>query len=114
MLRSGVRVSSPYSAADSKPTKLVNANINERPSAPPTISCGEKESTGNAAEPRSPTTRTSSTIRTPNSSTISTPSTRAERSALRKPKNATIATLAAVSQPQATCTPDSASTRWVK
>ena len=34
MLRSGSRVSSPYSAADSKPTKLTKANINAIPTDP--------------------------------------------------------------------------------
>ena len=80
MLRSGSRVSSPYSAADSKPTKLNIANISAMPSEPLVTTDGSNDWVGNADAPFYATTITSNTMSTRNSSTINVPSTFADRS----------------------------------
>ena len=83
MLRSGSLVSSPYRAADSKPTKLVKANINAIPIDPENTCAPVNETAGNALLPCSPTTSRSKTTSTENSAIIKVPSTFADRSADR-------------------------------
>jgi hypothetical protein len=86
-----LRVSSPYSAADSNPMNDTNASIMAAPADPLKTVCGANASTGSAAAPLCQSTPASSRTRIATSATMSTESTRADRSIFRYPSTATAA-----------------------
>src|SRR5882757_6845327 len=114
MLRMGSRDSSPYSAADSKPTKLTNANINPIPSDPDKTFDGANADVGNAPPPWWAIPARSNTTRMANSATTRVPRTLAERSAERNPSRPTTPMATAEYNDHGSTIPALRSTRSVK